>query len=643
MTGNSTSTTALPPSTTATPPPTTLDPAVVNLAKAIREQETGGQWKASGASGESGAYQWLPGTWQTEAKQYLGDPNAPLTPDNQNQVAYKRIKAWKDQGYKPDQIASLWNHGSPDYQGVVGDKFVNGKKVHYDTPSYVKNVMNYYQKYKSQTSAPGSISASLATGAAPSTAPISSDTTPPPTTPNKGFFGNALSALAGAAKDSLGQQAENWKGAAKGLGSTINYVGGLGAQGLEALTGMSPTLAAGAGSAGAQPKPGILTPHGTAQNIGFGAEQVGEFFIPGLGEEAAAGAAAKAVEGAPALIQKAAPLLAKSGVGAADIAARTIAQGGTPKQALQGAVLGGAAPLVGGVLGKLGGKIAPALEESAARDYTKALKPTTNENKAIAAKIVPELIGKKVIGTRGSLMEKFESKAATAGEEIGKKAEAIPDSTVVPVQPVIDELEKAKQELMITGKGGKQVAADPDKVASIEAMQKQLKSLGDEVSWGSMRKFRQVLDRNLARSKAFFGKTLAEGSKLDIQRTAAGAMRDILAKDHPDIDALNKEFSFWSNAEKVLGDTIQRTKGHETPLVEKAAGAGAVFGSLFHKTAVIPAVILDGLLSFSRSALWRTTSAVVKNDIAKSLASGDFEKISKLIAKATQGVSKNLP
>lgn len=124
-----------------------LDQTIVNLAKAIRTTESNGNYQATGASGEKGAYQFMPGTWSGWAKQHLGDANAPMTESNQNQVAYKQIESWKNQGYQPQQIASLWNSGDPNWAGKVG---VNKMGVKYDVPAYVNTVTSNFAKIKSQ-------------------------------------------------------------------------------------------------------------------------------------------------------------------------------------------------------------------------------------------------------------------------------------------------------------------------------------------------------------------------------------------------------------------------------------------------------------------------------------------------------------
>lgn len=134
-----------------------MDEKALALTKAIKQTETGGAkdpYNTPGKSGEFGAYQFLPATYKGWAKKHLGDENAPMSVENQNKVAYSQVKEWKDQGYNPAQIASLWNSGKPDryMNGGVG---VNKMGVAYNVPEYVKKVSdNYRQLSQSQTQMP---------------------------------------------------------------------------------------------------------------------------------------------------------------------------------------------------------------------------------------------------------------------------------------------------------------------------------------------------------------------------------------------------------------------------------------------------------------------------------------------------------
>jgi len=130
--------------------PDKLDQSVVNLTKAIRQTESGGNFDAKGGSGEFGGYQYTPDTWNGASKKY--GVNVTLdkaTRQQQNEVTYKRIKEWKDGGKNVGQIASMWNAGEGKPNAYKEDwRGVNKFGVAYDTPAYAEKVALAYQKIK---------------------------------------------------------------------------------------------------------------------------------------------------------------------------------------------------------------------------------------------------------------------------------------------------------------------------------------------------------------------------------------------------------------------------------------------------------------------------------------------------------------
>lgn len=136
-----------------TQPTTQMDPQIIALAKAIRKTESNDNFNAKGKSGEFGAYQFMPNTWKQFAKESLGDANAPMTPANQNAVAYTMLKKWKDSGLNPAEIAAKWNSGSHiGWEEKIG---TNSMGVKYNVPAYVKSVTDTYQQMKAgDTQAP---------------------------------------------------------------------------------------------------------------------------------------------------------------------------------------------------------------------------------------------------------------------------------------------------------------------------------------------------------------------------------------------------------------------------------------------------------------------------------------------------------
>lgn len=136
------------PQNVPTAAPSGLDPNIISLAKAIRDNESGGNFQARGADGEVGAYQITHGLWDGVAPKYgITTPLESATPEEQNKFTYQRLADLQQQGYNPGQIASIWNHGSPDPTGVVG---TSAGGASYNTPQYVDNVYNSYMKYKGE-------------------------------------------------------------------------------------------------------------------------------------------------------------------------------------------------------------------------------------------------------------------------------------------------------------------------------------------------------------------------------------------------------------------------------------------------------------------------------------------------------------
>lgn len=130
-----------------------LDPQAMALTKAIRQVESGGNFKARSKDGSFGAYQFLKPTWDNTARKYgVNAEWEKATPQQQNEVAYKQIKEWKDKGHNVGEIASMWNAGAGRPQAYLqGLKGTNSSGVNYNVANYAKKVATLYQGYKGQS------------------------------------------------------------------------------------------------------------------------------------------------------------------------------------------------------------------------------------------------------------------------------------------------------------------------------------------------------------------------------------------------------------------------------------------------------------------------------------------------------------
>lgn len=136
------------------------DPIVKAIAKAIAYTENGGKVDVdnpvAGKTGEAKSiYQFTPATWKNYSKEVFGQDNIPINSDTETAVVMHKVKGWLDKGYKPEQIASIWNAG-PGEPDAYSGKFSNGSSsvgvnkkynVPFNVPKYAQSVTNYTNKF----------------------------------------------------------------------------------------------------------------------------------------------------------------------------------------------------------------------------------------------------------------------------------------------------------------------------------------------------------------------------------------------------------------------------------------------------------------------------------------------------------------
>lgn len=139
----------------------TKNQLVESVVQGIANAETGGV-PVEGKSGEAKSiFQFLPSTWKSYATDVLGDPNAPITKENELKVMRYKVRSQVDKGMSVRQIASAHNagEGEPDaYTGKFGkttkthragdpSKGINSSGVAYDTPAYADKVNKFAMNY----------------------------------------------------------------------------------------------------------------------------------------------------------------------------------------------------------------------------------------------------------------------------------------------------------------------------------------------------------------------------------------------------------------------------------------------------------------------------------------------------------------
>lgn len=344
-------------------------------------------------------------------------------------------------------------------------------------------------------------------------------------------------------------------------------------------------------------------PTNNLQRLGGLVEQAAEIYNP---TRAIAGLGTKtAIKAAPYLTRVLSPMLAKLvpqvAVEAAGNASLVKAQGGSNTAAGVTAGLSVLPPTMGIIATALAKK----LRASATTSVEAFFHPTTKLNKGIVAKRTADILdrGSEVLGAAGSsregAVETFASQRAAAGEAIDQALSTFGSDTVRDApQRLMAALDAAKAPYVKTrivsaaeaagpmkayvvgalGDGRVQVAIPLNgaKVRQIDGLKGIVAAHGDQMSVDDLVGLRRAWDEVAYAN----GPTLKVSAKW-AKKMGGDAIRAIVASDTPELAALNREFSFWKDLEKVMSDTALRKTGQVGGLIPTMKeGAGAVAGAV---------------------------------------------------------------
>jgi hypothetical protein len=116
---------------------------VRKITAVIRHIESRGNYHRHGGSGEYGAYQFMPKTWNKMCKRYAGKYLDP-TKENQDLIAGKYVEYLINKGYSISQIGSIWNSGYPNCTKVGFTK----TGIPFDVPAYRRYFVKMYNIIK---------------------------------------------------------------------------------------------------------------------------------------------------------------------------------------------------------------------------------------------------------------------------------------------------------------------------------------------------------------------------------------------------------------------------------------------------------------------------------------------------------------
>src|SRR3990167_1617287 len=432
-----------------------------------------------------------------------------------------------------------------------------------------------------------------------------------------------------------------FKGVGKGALSTLQGISTLGQKGMQAIGLQKEPIAE-------LPK-SLTQAEGTAQQIGRGAEQIGEFVAGGLAVKApklATQGLISASKLAPA-IKNSLKILTGSGLeglGAGFV--KLLQTGGDIKESAKTAGIAGAITVPFEALRVLSAPASELLKKGAEKKVSQALAPTTKENKQLADRIVPEMLKRRIkFMSREGLVSKADEGLDIAGQQLEDAYSALPANTKVSIAPIIEKLEKSKGNLIVKGTNTipEAVKSEHQAIQNIQQEMIDVANGNSNVGIESLRNYRQILDSATKKAGAAFGFTGKEKAGQLATKSMANAIRSELAKEFPDIAKINAEYNFWSNVKQVTSATIQRTKGQGEPLgrqIMEAAGFAGGLAAGGWGNAISSLLSMHFLKSAITSPAWRNTSALVRQQIADSLASGNTNLALDIIGRIAIGTEE---
>lgn len=286
-------------------------------------------------------------------------------------------------------------------------------------------------------------------------------------------------------------------------------------------------------------------------------------------------------------------------------------------------------------------RVSSKLRSGAIDNYMRALAPTKEKTKTLAKKVAPEMIDRGIkFKTGEELAERASMEVEQAGKALSDFWEKIPENTKIKMSPVLSKLDELAKKYIVDDE-----VIKPEAVDAINKMRTTLSKLGEDVSAGSARKLRQILDE-----AKDFTKTNIDAVREKAERQAANVLREELAKDLPDLKKLNAEFNFWSDVKLIAEETSRRKAGQTKGLYRALAGLtgfgigargeGEGLSERVVEGFVFAAIGAKGV-EFLKSPQYLTVSAKLRTQLADALARGELEKIGLIVSKMMAG-TKNL-
>jgi hypothetical protein len=419
-------------------------------------------------------------------------------------------------------------------------------------------------------------------------------------------------------------------GGVKGAANTVVGLGELAHQYVPGVGRVTDALYGGSQAGAYDAARTNLQPTNTAQKVGFGLEQVGEFFVP-------AAKVAKIKTGSRVL---------RAGMDAVTAAPLALAQGASNVEA---GVTGALSAAVPGASAAIRGT-RNALRTGAEKNVAQALGATKEWAKSDAAKLAPAMLKNGVGGSRKAMLERASAEVDAVGQKIGAEIRRVASAGGTVEGPAISNIIlSAKNPLMVTNARGAMVPIPGTEsvIKKLDDLSVFVDSLGTNIPFDKAAQIKTTLDKIVSKAGLFGAKAMSsatDNASVWATREASGGFRKLMAEGSATLDDLNKEYAFWKGLKNVLKETEKRTQAQGGGLVAGITGAAGVTGGLASggdagdkiQNAVLGGLAGRQLIKVMQSPWFRTKAAgPLKNKLADALANGRVNDALEVLARMT--------
>ena len=280
----------------------------------------------------------------------------------------------------------------------------------------------------------------------------------------------------------------------------------------------------------------------------------------------------------------------------------------------------------------------------------RVLAPGNPRYKGTAAAIAPEVLDRKLSGSRLELQQLATEGMDTAGTAIDQTVSAHggPQAPVA-TTPIVDAMTKRIAELTVNGQP---IPTAAGRVKSLTQLRDYVKNLGLNAPFESIKAIRDDFYSEAAKQSGYEASGRAPlADAAWAAREGGSAIREALAVDRPDTAAHYADYTFWKNLNDVLDPTLGRPKAGTvtTGVTGGLHTTGAIIGAgISHvpgaqaAAALVVSKLLPAIREAQASPGWQLAQASKKLALAKAIKAGNVGVAKGILFQIAKGAPRTI-